>query len=62
MEEIKLNETFEYNKIILRCISNIEPSTCIGCYFRMHPGCIRYKCSRDVRSDKLDVIFKEVKI
>ena len=60
MKEIKLNESFEHDVVMLKCIEYIKLGTCIGCYFRKNPGCSEYKCSRDVRSDKLDVIFKKV--
>ena len=61
--ERKIGEIFDYKGKILKVVKN---DVCIGCYFKPLISCDYIKkvtgfCSRELRVDCTDVIFKEVK-
>ena len=62
--ERKIGERFSYNGTTLE-VEKMENDFCADCYFRHLISCYYVKkvtgfCSRELRKDGTDVIFKEV--
>lgn len=55
---VDVGETVEINGKFFKCVKN---SKCEGCAFLRKEICDNFPCYSEVRRDKTNVIFKEVK-
>ena len=65
--ERKMGEIFKFNDIKLQVIENVDPPTCIRCYFSdkycFNPDIVEIigECHDFCRLDENNVYFKEIK-
>ena len=63
--ERRIGEQFNYGDVTLEVTESTKGYPCGNCYFMLNDWCFKFanitgKCSGEFRTDKRDVIFKEV--